>query len=71
MNKFSGSVVWFSIEKGYGFIKPDNGNKDVFVHNNECKGRLPRALREGDRVQFVTNQKGNKVYATELSLEQG
>ena len=49
-----GKVKWFSIEKGYGFIQPNDGGKDVFVHyrniNNSGYGRV--SLNEGQKVTF-------------------
>jgi cold shock protein len=49
----NGTVKWFNAQKGYGFIQPEGGGKDVFVHISavECAGL--RELREAQRVEFV------------------
>jgi CspA family cold shock protein len=48
----SGTVKWFSEEKGYGFIKPDEGGEDIFVHYTGIKGGGFRSLKEGERVSY-------------------
>jgi cold shock protein len=47
-----GKVRWFSEEKGYGVIRPDDGKEDVSVHNTEIAGRGFRSLQEGERVTY-------------------
>ena len=47
-----GTVKWFSRVKGYGFISPDGGEKDVFVHYSAIAGDGYRNLEEGQRVEF-------------------
>ncbi len=54
-----GTVKWFSDEKGYGFITPDDGSKDLFVHFSNIEGDGFRSLTEGQRVTFET-QEGRK-----------
>jgi CspA family cold shock protein len=49
-----GTVKWFSPDKGYGFITPDGGEKDVFVHQSEIQAEGYRSLDEGQRVGFET-----------------
>lgn len=58
-----GTVKWFDNKKGYGFITPQNGEGDVFVHFSDIHGEGFRTLNEGDLVQFnlVTNEKGPKA----------
>jgi len=55
-----GTVKWFNAEKGYGFIQPDNGQGDVFVHYTAINADGFRTLEEGQRVTFeiVQGQKG-------------
>lgn len=58
-----GVVKWFSAEKGYGFIKQDSGEPDVFVHYSAINGSGYKSLDEGDRVSFevVEGQKGKQA----------
>lgn len=51
-NRVTGTVKWFSRVKGYGFISPDTGEKDVFVHYSAIVGEGYRNLEEGQRVEF-------------------
>ena len=52
----SGTVKWFNAEKGYGFITPDDGGKDLFVHYTAIQGSGYRQLTEGQRVNFDSEQ---------------
>ncbi|WP_040797742.1 cold-shock protein [Nocardia higoensis] len=47
-----GTVRWFDAEKGFGFIIPDHGGKDIFVHHSEIQAEGFRVLTEGQRVEF-------------------
>ena len=51
-----GTVKWFNSEKGFGFITPDGGAKDVFVHHSEIQQDGFRSLEENQRVQFEISQ---------------
>lgn len=51
-----GTVKWFNGDKGYGFIAPDEGGKDIFVHFRNIEGDGFRELQEGQRVEFETAQ---------------
>ena len=57
-----GIVKWFSNEKGYGFVTPENG-KDVFVHHSSIKGEGYKSLAEGAQVEFdiVQGPKGEQA----------
>jgi CspA family cold shock protein len=55
----TGIVKWFNNQKGYGFIQPDGGGDDVFVHYSSISMDGYRSLAEGERVEFVT-QSGDK-----------
>jgi CspA family cold shock protein len=48
----TGTVKWFNDEKGYGFITPDDGSKDLFVHQTAIVGDGFRSLAEGSKVEF-------------------
>jgi CspA family cold shock protein len=48
----TGTVKWFNAEKGYGFIQPDDGSKDAFVHISAVEKAGLRSLREGQKVQY-------------------
>ncbi|WP_037357239.1 cold-shock protein [Amycolatopsis orientalis] len=51
-----GTVKWFNAEKGFGFISPDDGSSDVFVHYSEIQGNGFRSLEENARVEFEVGQ---------------
>ena len=51
-----GTVKWFSDEKGYGFIRPDDGSEDVFVHHTGITGDGFKSLEEGDKVSYEVTQ---------------
>ena len=53
---YQGTVKWFNAEKGFGFIAPDEGNDDVFVHYSEIQGNGFRTLEENQRVEFEIEQ---------------
>lgn len=52
----TGTVKWFSDQKGYGFIKPDDGGKDLFVHQSAIVADGIRSLTEGAPVSYDTEQ---------------
>jgi CspA family cold shock protein len=47
-----GTVKWFNAQKGYGFLRPEEGGKDVFVHHTAIDMKGYRSLTEGDRVSY-------------------
>ena len=63
-----GTVKWFDGQKGYGFIQPDDGSKDVFVHISAVEQGGMRSLNEGDKLTFeeVADRKSGKVSAGNL-----
>ena len=56
----TGTVKWFNDSKGFGFITPENGQKDCFVHHSAIQGDGFKTLTDGERVEFdmVQGQKG-------------
>ena len=60
MSRITGKVKWFNDQKGFGFITPDNGEKDCFVHHSAIQAQGYKTLGEGDAVEFdvVQGQKG-------------
>jgi CspA family cold shock protein len=48
----TGTVKWFSDEKGYGFVTPDDSGKDLFVHHNDIEGSGFKSLAEGAKVEY-------------------
>jgi CspA family cold shock protein len=64
----TGTVKWYNETKGYGFIQPDNGGKDVFVHATALERAGLRGLREGQKVSYElqTDQRNGKTSAVNL-----
>jgi CspA family cold shock protein len=63
-----GTVKWFNSQKGFGFIQPSDGSKDVFVHISAVERAGLHALNEGQKIQFeVVNERG-KLAADRLAL---
>jgi CspA family cold shock protein len=62
-----GTVKWFNSEKGFGFITPDDGSKDLFVHYSEIKSNGFRTLDEGQRVEFEVGQGDKGPAATAVN----
>lgn len=63
----SGTVKWFNATKGFGFIQPDDGSKDVFVHISSVERSGLGQLQEGQRVQFdLERDRQGRVSATNL-----
>ena len=62
-DELTGVVKWFSNQKGYGFITPDNGGKDVFVHHSAVIGEGYKTLAEGQKVKFQISrtEKGDQA----------
>ncbi|AHC25843.1 MULTISPECIES: cold-shock protein [Actinomycetes] len=63
-----GTVKWFNGEKGFGFIAPDNGAADVFVHYSEIQSSGYRSLEENQRVKFDITQGAKGPQAVAVSV---
>jgi CspA family cold shock protein len=64
----TGTVKWFNAQKGFGFIQPDNGGKDAFVHISAVERAGMSTLSEGQKVEFelVTDRRSGKMSADNL-----
>lgn len=62
----TGTVKWFNGTKGYGFIQPDDGGKDVFVHISAVERAGLRGLNEGQKVEFQEREERGKIAAVDL-----
>jgi CspA family cold shock protein len=51
-----GTVKWFNADRGYGFISPDDGTADVFVHHSAIEANGYRSLQESQRVEYTVTQ---------------
>ena len=65
-----GTVKWFNAQKGYGFIQPESGSKDVFVHISAVERAGLSTLKEGQKISFDTerDQRSGKESATNLKV---
>jgi len=64
----TGTVKWYNASKGFGFIQPDDGSKDAFVHISAVERAGLQGLNEGQKVEFelVTDQRSGKLSADNL-----
>jgi CspA family cold shock protein len=62
-----GTVKWFSVEKGYGFISPDEGGEDVFVHHTGVTDEGFKSLDEGAKVSYEASQGRKGLQAENVS----
>jgi CspA family cold shock protein len=66
-----GTVNWFNEDKGYGFITPDEGGEDLFVHYTEIEGRGFRGLEEGERVSYDVGRGRRGLQAQKVRTKSG
>ncbi|GHG33478.1 cold-shock protein [Paracoccus aerius] len=62
----TGTVNWFNSDKGYGFIAPENGGGDVFVHISAVERAGLRGLNDGQKVSYETETRNGKTSAVDL-----
>ena len=62
-----GTVKWFNAEKGFGFITPDDGGPDVFVHYSEIQSSGYRSLDENQKVSYTVTQGNKGPQATQVT----
>lgn len=67
MAKKKGTLKFFNAQKGFGFISPDDGGKDLFVHANNVNGDA-KSLREGQKVEFVEGAGRKGPEATDVTV---
>jgi CspA family cold shock protein len=63
-----GTVKWYNSQKGYGFIQPEAGGKDVFVHATALEAAGLRTLNDGQQVTFEMKEERGRTSATALKL---
>jgi CspA family cold shock protein len=63
----TGIVKWFNSEKGFGFISPESGGKDLFAHFSEIQGNGFKSLEENQRVSFIAGQGPKGPQATKIT----
>lgn len=68
MSKLNGNVKWFNSTKGFGFIAPEDGSKDVFVYFSGIVGNNFRTLNEGDRVAFNVQDSQRGLTAVDVEV---
>jgi len=66
-NKSTGTVKWFNAEKGFGFITPENGGEDVFVHFRAIASEGYKSLDEGQAVSFESERGQKGLQATNVT----
>lgn len=68
MERFKGTVKWFNAQKGFGFIVPDDGSKDLFVHYSSIKANGFRSLKEGDKVEYEIEKTDKGAKAVNVTI---
>ena len=66
---YTGKVKWFNLQKGYGFIAPDDGTKDVFVHRTAVEKAGISQLSEGQEISFEKSIEKGKTSAVNLQVK--
>ena len=64
----NGKIKWFNMKKGYGFIEPENGEKDVFIHISALEKAGIKFLNENQKVSYEVNRTKGKLSAGNIKL---
>ncbi len=64
----TGTIKWYNSQKGYGFIAPENGGKDVFVHASALQDAGIRSLEDGQQVSYELQEERGKTSAAQLKV---
>ena len=65
----TGTVKWFNATKGFGFIQPEDGSRDVFVHISAVERAGLRSLNEGQKVSYQMKEERGKIAAVDLKAD--
>jgi len=68
METQTGKVKWFNRTKGYGFVEPDDGSKDVFVHVSEIEKQGISDLEENQKISYKTEKNKGKLSAIDIKI---
>jgi CspA family cold shock protein len=66
-----GQVKWFDAKRGFGFIKPEVGDRDIFVYSTDIADEADKVLKAGERVQFEVAETGRGPRAVNVHKEEG
>ena len=64
----TGKVKWFNTQKGYGFITPDDGKKDIFIHISALEKSGINSLNENDKVSYDETRNNGKISAANIKI---
>lgn len=64
--RFRGALKWFNEQKGYGFIKPDDGGRDVFVHITALQKSNISDIKEGEPLEYAIEERNGKACAADV-----